>query len=292
MIKSLAENWVFLGDSLTEGVGSSRISYVTELINIIRIKSDYAVDEIKIRRVDESSFSRFVKFNLAGKYDSDSKNTEKRLYVWNFASEGKLISDDEYWLNWIHNIRPNRIFLFRGSLESIIRPSALKDGDWPVWVPLSWRGYASMDPRCYYSNTLFRKLKQQFVDHFKQRVRLYLLRKNPGVSLVSTSSFIDSYTKIIMQLKKACEHIHMLSLLTVDDGLFPGSMSQFKIVNDELRKIAIDQSIDFVDWSREFELRSREANVFYLDGFHPNQAGAEMLGEILYEYIAQKLSWE
>ena len=39
-----ASNWVFLGDSLTEGVGSLRATYVTELVNRLRKKHEGGED--------------------------------------------------------------------------------------------------------------------------------------------------------------------------------------------------------------------------------------------------------
>jgi len=65
------ENWIFLGDSLTEGVGSSRISHVTELVDQLRSadQSGHAalrVHELRLRRVNPQQFDRFIEFNVAG----------------------------------------------------------------------------------------------------------------------------------------------------------------------------------------------------------------------------------
>ena len=92
----------------------------------------------------------------------------------------RLIGSDFGWLSLIAALRPDLVVIFRGSLESIIRPAMLVDGDWPWWVPPSWRGYAAMDPRCYFSTTWWRKAKQSSVDAMKQKVRLKLLKRAPA----------------------------------------------------------------------------------------------------------------
>src|SRR5205085_7641390 len=159
----ISQNWIFLGDSLTEGVGSSRISYVNEFAQMIRnasrngrLESDVRVNVIRLRRVDPSSISRFVIFNLTGFLDRDERETGSLLCLWNLASEGKTIETDTQWMDLLEALSPSLIVIFRGSLESIIRPMHLFTNDWPWWIPSSWRNYAAMDPRCYFSTTWWR----------------------------------------------------------------------------------------------------------------------------------------
>src|SRR5436190_1588192 len=75
----LPENWIFIGDSLTEGVGSKRASFVTELLNLMRTKrregslrGNFRANFIRLNRADPTSQSRFVVFNLAGFIDKDA----------------------------------------------------------------------------------------------------------------------------------------------------------------------------------------------------------------------------
>src|SRR5688572_8236539 len=154
-------NWVFLGDSLTEGVGSKRISYVSELVTQIRSTNRINVHEMRLRHADVGGF---VEFNVAGKMDADEGRHSSDLWCWNLACEGKTIESDVAWLPLIRTLAPELVVIFRGSLESIVRPAAFHDRSWPWWVPPSWKGYAAMDPRCYFSTTWWRKAKQQFVD--------------------------------------------------------------------------------------------------------------------------------
>src|ERR1044072_3743357 len=126
-----SRNWVFLGDSLTEGVGWKRISHVGELAKQLRAT--------EIRSRDKHALIGQVKSNAAG------------LRLWNLACEGKTIESDFDWLPLISTLQPELVVIFRGSLESIIRPAMVSDNGWPGGVPPSWGNYSAVDARCLFS---------------------------------------------------------------------------------------------------------------------------------------------
>ena len=273
----MVRNWVFLGDSLTEGVGSKRISHVAELVKQLR-SSGRNVHEFRLRHVD-NGFNRQIDFNVAGFMNVDAGPSD--LWLWNLACEGQTIDSDFAWLPLIAALRPELVVMFRGSLESIIRPAMIVDGDWPWWVPRSWRGYAAMDPRCYFSTTWWRKAKQISVDALKQRARLKLLRARPGKPLVDIDHFATYQTELLRQLRALGTRVLVLGLLPVDEACFPGSSEHFKRVNARLKQIANAESAEFLDWASSLN----GGDLFYRDGFHPNAAGAEALARILRERI-------
>ena len=284
------ENWVFLGDSLTEGLGSSRISYVTELAWRIReagsaSKSELAVHEIRLRKVDPDDFNRFIRFNLAGYLNEDGQDSQQTIWLWNLACAGRTIESDFEWLPLLHNLRPERVVVFRGSLESIIRPAMLRDDSWPWWVPTGWRGYAAMDPRCYFSTTWWRKSKQVVIDALKQKVRLYLLQRLPGEPLMDLNTLMTHYTMLLTHLQELDARILVLGLLPVDDKCFPGSPYYFKCVNEQLHKMADNVGVEFFDWGESLKMEGHPAELFYRDGFHPNLAGAHALTNILRKHL-------
>src|SRR5687767_4114056 len=275
-------NWVFLGDSLTEGVGSKRISYVSELVTQIRsAQCEINVHELRLRRVDPRGFDRFVELNVAGKMDIDGRGQSSDLWCWNLASEGQMIESDLAWLRLIGTLRPELVVIFRGSLESIVRPSALHDGTWPWWVPSSWRSYAAMDPRCYFSATWWRKAKQQSIDATKQKARLKLLSRGAGRPLLDAELFAAHLTTLLHSLRALKTRVLLLGLLPVDESRFPGSPASFEAVNTKLKHVAATEGVDFFDWGAEMKIRTADRELFYRDGFHPNLAVAQVLAEIL-----------
>ncbi|HSL54235.1 MAG TPA: SGNH/GDSL hydrolase family protein [Pyrinomonadaceae bacterium] len=279
----MARNWVFLGDSLTEGVGSKRISHVTELVKQMRADAGANVHEFRLRHVG-SDFNRQIDFNVAGLMDVAADRNASHLWLWNLACEGKTIDSDLGWLPLIAALRPELVVIFRGSLESIIRPAMVADGDWPWWVPQSWRGYAAMDPRCYFSTTWWRKAKQSSVDALKQRARLKLLRLRPGKPLIDIEQFVSYQTELLKRLRELGTRVLVLGLLPVDEMRFPGSREHFKTVNVRIKQIADAEGVEFVDWASSLN----GGDLFYRDGFHPNAAGATTLAKILYDQLCQK----
>ena len=276
----MVQNWVFLGDSLTEGVGSKRISHVTELVKQLRTTDGMNVHEFRLRKID-ADVNRQIDFNVAGLISVDTAQQPSDLWLWNLACEGQTIDSDFGWLPLIAALRPELVVIFRGSLESIIRPAMVADGDWPWWVPQSWRGYAAMDPRCYFSTTWWRKAKQTSVDALKRRARLKLLRARPGKPLVDLEQFASYQTELLNRLRALGTRVLVLGLLPVDQACFPGSSEHFKTVNTRLKQIADAEGVEFLDWASSLN----GGDLFYRDGFHPNATGAGMLAKILRERL-------
>ena len=278
----MVRNWIFLGDSLTEGVGSKRISHVNELVKQLRLSQGMNVHEFRLRQIG-ADFNRQIDFNVAGLMNVDEDHNPSDLWLWNLACEGQTIDSDLGWLPLIAALRPELVVMFRGSLESIIRPAMVADGNWPWWVPQSWRGYAAMDPRCYFSTTWWRRAKQSSVDSLKQRARLKLLSLRPGKPLIDIEEFAAYQTELLKRLLALGTRVLVLGLLPVDEVRFPGSHEQFKTVNARLKQIADAEGVEFVDWASSLN----GGELFYRDGFHPNAAGAQALAKILHDQICQ-----
>jgi lysophospholipase L1-like esterase len=282
-------NWVFLGDSLTEGVGSKRISYVSELVTQIRsARCTTNAHELRLRHVDSRGFDRFVEFNVAGKMDVDANRHSSDLWCWNLACEGQTIESDLAWLPLIGTLRPELVVIFRGSLESIVRPAALHDGTWPWWVPSPWRRYAAMDPRCYFSDTWWRKAKQQLIDAAKQKARLELLARGSGRPLLDLELLTTHFTTLLQSLRDLNTRVLILGLLPVDESRFPGSSAYFESINAKLEQIALTEGVEFFDWGSELKAGTTHEQFFYRDGFHPNLTGATALAEILRSRLCRK----
>ena len=281
-----SRNWVFLGDSLTEGVGSKRISHVAELVSQLRAASDVNVHEFRLRPIDMNGD---IEFNVAGFMNIDEQQNSSDVWLWNLACEGQTIESDFLWLPLISALRPELVVVFRGSLESIIRPAMLRDGAWPWWVPQAWRGYAAMDPRCYFSTTWWRKAKQSSLDALKQKARLRLLQVSPGKPLMDLEVLARHQTELLRQLRALGARVLVLGLLPVDHARFPGSPEHFKSVNARLERIARVEGAEFFDWASVLPTNGEHGQLFYRDSFHPNAAGASELARIFRDFVGVAL---
>ena len=281
-----ATNWVFLGDSITEGVGSLRATYVSALVDRLRAGSSARlVHDMRLRDV-EPDFNRFIRVNLAGYLRADQRAAAPALWLWNLASEASTIESDRKWLPLLDNLRPERVFIHRGSLESILRPACRHDGRWPIWVPRSWRGLVSMDPRCYFSDSPLRKLKQTVIDSAKQRARLRLLRSGAPLPLLDHEQIVGHYDALLTALRALPAAVTVLGLLPPDGRTFPGSGAHFLALNARLRSLAARHDADFLDWQAPFG--SGQGELFYQDGFHPSPQGAARLAEILHARLIEQ----
>jgi lysophospholipase L1-like esterase len=268
---------VFLGDSLTEGVGSKRISFVTELAKQLH------ASEFRLRPVD--AVIGQVDFNLAGLMNVAAQQCESPLWLWNLAGEGKTIESDFPWLPLISALQPELVVVFRGSLESIIRPAMLFDNVWPWWVPRAWRSYSAMDPRCYFSTTWWRRAKQTSVDALKLKTRLKLLKLRSGKPLMELEKFAELERELLQQLRSLAPRVLVMGLLPVTDTCFPRSPAYFKSVNAKLKEIADAAGAEFCDWGSLLSGRGTHGELFYRDSFHPNEVGARALAEILVQQL-------
>ena len=279
----MGRSWVFLGDSLTEGVGSRRVSHVTELAQQLRSKGCpgcASVHEFRLRPIDAAA-NQQIDFNVAGWMNTGRDHHPSDLWLWNLACEGRTIESDFAWLPLIAALRPERVVIFRGSLESIIRPAVLLNNGWPWWVPGSWRGYAAMDPRCYFSSTWWRKAKQASVDTLKQKARLKLLKEREGKPLLDGEVLVAQLASLLKELHSLSARVLVLGLLPVGKERFPGSPEHFASINAKLNTTAEAESAEFSDWGALLVERGRHEDLFYRDSFHPNAAGARALAEIL-----------
>jgi lysophospholipase L1-like esterase len=161
----------------------------------------------------------------------------------------------------------------------------VRDGAWPWWVPRAWRNYSAMDPRCYFSTTWWRKAKQTSVDALKQKARLKLLKLRTGGPLMELEEFAQYQSELLEQLRSLGARVLMLGLLPVDDTRFPSSPAHFTAVNEKLKELANAAGVEFFDWASLLAAKGTHASLFYRDSFHPNEAGARALAEILLEVL-------
>lgn len=286
MISQRPQNWVFLGDSLTEGVGSSRTSYVQEFAALMRERfPDLKIKEIRLRFDSNVNTDEPKPFNLLG-YQSPEEMNGIDIWIWNLASEGTTVEHDRRWLPLLQNLKPEKVFLLRGALESIVRPISSISGDFPWWVPKDWRGYASMDPRCYFSTTWWRRLKQETVDYLKQKLRHSLLQTGPTGSLLTESDFEQHLEFLCQEIKKLGSKVFGIGLPPVSNSTFPGSQYRFDQTNSKVLHAMKRHSGMYVDLSSAFSEVEAKTDCYYRDGFHHTKEGSAWIAKKLFNFCS------
>jgi lysophospholipase L1-like esterase len=142
-----------------------------------------------------------------------------------------------------------------------------------------------MDPRCYFSNTWWRRAKQTSVDALKQKARLKLLKLQPGKPLMELEKFVQYQGELLRQLRAICARVLVLGLLPVNETRFPESPAYFATVNEKLREVANAAGAEFFDWASLLPANGTNEELFYRDTLHPNEAGARALAKILLQTL-------
>ena len=88
-------------------------------------------------------------------------------------------------------------------------------------------------------------------------------------------------TELIESLRAMGTRVLVLGLLPVGHASFPGSAEYFETVNARLSEIANAEGAEFFDWASSLAARGKHEDLFYREGFHPNEAGTMALAEIL-----------
>lgn len=276
--------WLFLGDSLTEGIGKWRVSYVSELVTMLRQESADPVHQMRLRRLDFSNAKDLSFFNLAGYVDHDPRESRTPHWILNLAAEGSTIRDDCLFEALLPACKIERVFILRGPLESIVRPYPIRDGCWPVWVPRSWRSYSALDPRCYFSAGPLRYAKQKMVDHAKQFIRLRLL-VGGGAPIIPDVEFLDQYERLLNRVIGLGARVTALAIPPVDGKVFPGTPEIVERRNNAIRDLCAQYGVDCFSWNVAASVAP--ATLFCRDGFHPSELGAKQFAQQLMRYLHQ-----
>ena len=126
-----------------------------------------------------------------------------------------------------------------------------------------------MDPRCYFSTTWLRWVKQAGIDALKQRARLHLLSRRPGRPLFDADTVLAHYAALLKGLRTLPASIMVLGLLPPAPATFPGSAEHFSRVNTRLRMLAEQEGAEFFDWAAV--RHAPRANRLALPGWLPSQ---------------------
>ncbi len=278
------EIWLFLGDSLTEGIGDRRDSWPAALAARIRAAAHRPVHHLSLRTVDFSGLRDAAHFDIAGRFDADPRGGPA-LWLVNLAAEATTVADDAARAGLLASLNAHRVFILRGPLETIIRPAPVADGAWPRWIPRSWRGYAAMDPRCHFSGAPWRGLKQRAVDHARQTVRLRLLRAG-GAPLMATGDWLAAYRRLVAAFAGRRARVTLLALPPVSPATFPATRELVDARNRELAALAAGAGAGFLDWSAD--LAAGGDALFCRDGFHPNAAGAARMAALAHARLCDE----
>ena len=99
--------------------------------------------------------------------------------------------------------------------------------------------------------------------------------------MIEAATLIEIYRNLLRSLAGFNSRVIVAGMLPVDNRSFPGSDSHFLQLNNELRDLTQRENVEFLNWGEAVRREMRNDELFYRDGFHPNDKGARFLaGEL------------
>lgn len=229
-----------LGDSISEGLGSKKYNYATEL----------------------------------------KKNMEKELQVsceiFNFSYTGKTIKYANEIKEKVKEINPDIIINFFGSVDGMVRPQKKL----PIWslIPKRYKENGMLDPRPFYSSNKVRSLFEHIDSFIRFRLKLFLIKTCGTYSIVEVKEFEKEY-RLFLDFFNKDQKMLLVSTVYIDEHFFPGSNANYHKYNVCIKKLANEYGLRFIDL-RPLQIKKDWNEIYNKDHFHPNKNGYSWYAKI------------
>ena len=212
----------------------------------------------------------------------------KNYLVDNMALTGTTIYYVEKIMENILEKKPEYVVIIYGNVDAQIRPS--RKGRIFMHLPKRFQGNGMLMPRPFYSHKFFEKFGQK-VENIARLFFSKLIYTIDGTEQwVDLESFSVIYKKIVKILKEKEINIIACSTVFIDENKFPGSLEQYELFNLNIRKIAEEEMIEYIDLYSELKkaVSSEKWDKFYcFDHFHPNEGGYKIIADQISKVIIQ-----
>lgn len=243
---------VFLGDSITEGLG------------VIRSNTNYA-----------NLLQAQLKSLLS-----------QPVEIMNFGSSAMQVNESRAkYEQRIMELQPDFIVFAHGITESIVR----EQKQYLKWLPRRWRRPGWMDPRPYYSTRKARRLMERLESALRWRVKVTLIKVLGGRPWMSLEDFKQHTTELILNIlnNSPKTKVVLLTPSDIEEKYFPGSVESMKryrgILHDICENSKDSNRIFLCDTSQTLNKWSD----YLEDRFHPNELGHSKIAKALLSAIRE-----
>jgi lysophospholipase L1-like esterase len=137
---------------------------------------------------------------------------------------------------------------------------------------------------------ILRKWGQKIDNWLRYFFSVVIYKVDGSEQWVNIEQFHDTYIAVLKKLLANDCHVLTCSTVYIDDRLFPGSLNQYKIFNQEITRMAKTYQCNFVDLFNPLQKKVQEYGweaYYNYDHFHPNRGGYELISDILSRQILQ-----
>lgn len=227
---------ILLGDSITQGLGSKRINFLTEL-------------QKRLSPVDA---------------------------VVNLAMTGTVIDYVSTIFDDIEKENADYAVILYGNVDAMIKPSRTGKIFKHLPKRFNSPNGAMLLPRPFYSHKWYKSLAQHIENYLRTVFRNLIFAVDGTEQWMPLEKYIRFYDDVCTKLIGIGTVPIICSTVYIDDNLFPGSEEEFKKYNVWMKKYADEHKIRYIDFHTIFkQLVEKEGwkKYYNYDHFHPNGEG-------------------
>lgn len=199
----------------------------------------------------------------------------RQVTLLNWAYTAFQMTDSQKLLPKVIAEKPDVVIIAHGITEAIIRPapSALR------FVPRRWRTIGWLDPRPYYSRRWRKRLVQQAESAVRWQIKVQLLQRYGGQTLMSVPDFEQKMADMLEQLmQKTSANVVLVTHNGIDERFYPGSLASLNRYGPCVQSDFQTNRIQVCNVTRLLT----EWSDYFADHFHPNALGHAKIAEALY----------
>lgn len=207
----------------------------------------------------------------------------------NMAFTGTTIHYAEKILPEVMEKHPEYVVIVYGNVDAQIRPC--RTGHIFSHLPKRFQGSGMLMPRPFYSHTWYKRIGQK-IENMLQKICSKLIYAVDGTEQwVPLGEFQEAYQNLVKELKKCKIKPIVCSTVYIDETIFPGSLTQYKLFNSKIEDISNVEKIPYLDLFSPLKDAVDDAgwnSVYCFDHFHPNGGGYGVIASLIAELVLKE----
>lgn len=248
-MKEKKKRIVVLGDSISQGIGSKKINYIS-----------------------------YLEEQLGESYE-----------ILNLAHTGTTIDYALNLHNNITEYDPQIILVMYGNVDAQIRPNIHgKKYNIDKIIPRRYKKNGMLDPRPFYSRKWYRYFPDRFDNITRLIIRRFVTKTQGVCQWITADEFKAKYQEFINTVKKDNRKIILVSTIKLDEKYYSGCTEQYKIFNKIIKELSDVNNCKYINlftYIEELLEKYKWNEIFYFDHYHPNKKGYELIAQLFAKEI-------
>ena len=205
------------------------------------------------------------------------------------AFTGTTIHYAEKILPEVMEKHPEYVVIVYGNVDAQIRPC--RTGRIFSHLPKRFQGGGMLMPRPFYSHTWYKRIGQKIENMLRKICSKLIYAVDGTEQWVPLGEFQEAYQNLVKELKKCKIKPIVCSTVYIDETMFPGSLTQYKLFNSKIEDISNVEKIPYLDLFSPLKDAVDDAGwngVYCFDHFHPNGGGYGVIASLIAESVLKE----